>query len=50
LPISARALLAGLALLKPRLQEGGNSNHDRVVIGPVKGNLHNPDKKEYDCL
>lgn len=38
--ISARAMQAGLALLKPRLQSGGDQPAGTVMIGTVKGDLH----------
>jgi len=37
---AARAMQAGLALLKPHLQQGSTSIVGRVVIGTVKGDLH----------
>ena len=38
--ISARAMQAGLALLKPRLQSGGDQPAGTVLIGTVKGDVH----------
>jgi 5-methyltetrahydrofolate--homocysteine methyltransferase len=38
--IAARAMQAGLALLKPQLVESGAKSAGRVVIGTVKGDLH----------
>jgi len=38
--ISARAMQAGLAILKPRLVQSGVKAAGRVVIGTVKGDLH----------
>jgi 5-methyltetrahydrofolate--homocysteine methyltransferase len=38
--ISARAMQAGMALLKPHLQKGENTSRGKVVIGTVKGDLH----------
>jgi len=38
--IAARAMQAGLALLKPHLVEGGVQAKGRVVVGTVKGDLH----------
>ncbi|MHB0868674.1 MAG: cobalamin B12-binding domain-containing protein [Chloroflexota bacterium] len=38
--IAARAMQAGLALLKPLLAAGGGSSRGKVVIGTVKGDLH----------
>jgi 5-methyltetrahydrofolate--homocysteine methyltransferase len=38
--ISARAMQGGMALLKPRLQQGGVKSSGKVVIGTVKGDLH----------
>jgi 5-methyltetrahydrofolate--homocysteine methyltransferase len=38
--IAARAMQAGLAILKPHLVSGGIQSAVRVVIGTVKGDLH----------
>jgi 5-methyltetrahydrofolate--homocysteine methyltransferase len=38
--IAARAMQAGLALLKPHLKESDVKSAGRVVIGTVKGDLH----------
>ena len=38
--IAARAMQAGLAILKPHLVSGGIESAGRVVIGTVKGDLH----------
>jgi 5-methyltetrahydrofolate--homocysteine methyltransferase len=38
--IAARAMQAGLALLKPHLSKGGIQMRGKVVIGTVKGDLH----------
>ncbi len=38
--IAARAMQAGLALLKPYLQEANIQSIGKVVIGTVKGDLH----------
>jgi len=38
--IAARAMQAGLALLKPQLVESGIEASGKVVIGTVKGDLH----------
>jgi 5-methyltetrahydrofolate--homocysteine methyltransferase len=38
--VSARAMQAGLALLKPRLIESGVKAVGKVAIGTVKGDLH----------
>lgn len=38
--IAARAMQAGLGLLKPRLAQSGAKSAGRVVIGTVKGDLH----------
>ena len=38
--IAARAMQAGLALLKPRLQQTDLRSSGKVVIGTVKGDLH----------
>jgi 5-methyltetrahydrofolate--homocysteine methyltransferase len=38
--IAARAMQAGLRLLKPRLVEGGVQAAGKVAIGTVKGDLH----------
>lgn len=38
--ISARAMQAGLALLKPMLAQSGNQARGEIVIGTVKGDLH----------
>lgn len=38
--VAARAMNAGLAILEPKLVEVGNEPIGRVVIGTVKGDLH----------
>jgi 5-methyltetrahydrofolate--homocysteine methyltransferase len=38
--IAARAMQAGLALLKPHLVGGANESAGKVAIGTVKGDLH----------
>ncbi|MDD3819689.1 MAG: B12-binding domain-containing protein, partial [Actinomycetota bacterium] len=38
--IAARAMYAGMDLLKPKLVEAGIKNIGKVVIGTVKGDLH----------
>ena len=38
--ISARAMQAGLAILKPYLKEANISSPGKIVIGTVKGDLH----------
>jgi 5-methyltetrahydrofolate--homocysteine methyltransferase len=38
--IAARAMQAGLAILKPHLVQGGIQSAGKVVIGTVKGDLH----------
>ena len=38
--IAARAMQSGLAILKPYLQQGGIESSGKVVIGTVKGDLH----------
>ncbi len=38
--IAARAMQAGLSLLKPHLAKGGVQMRGKVVIGTVKGDLH----------
>ncbi len=38
--VSARAMQSGLALLKPHLAAGGTTPAGKVVIGTVKGDLH----------
>jgi 5-methyltetrahydrofolate--homocysteine methyltransferase len=38
--IAARAMQAGLAILKPKLVEAGGRPRGKVVIGTVKGDLH----------
>jgi 5-methyltetrahydrofolate--homocysteine methyltransferase len=38
--VAARAMQAGLAVLKPHLAEGGVQMRGKVVIGTVKGDLH----------
>ena len=38
--IAARAMQSGLALLKPRLVEGGVKAAGKIAIGTVKGDLH----------
>jgi 5-methyltetrahydrofolate--homocysteine methyltransferase len=38
--IAARAMQAGMALLKPHLQQSDVKSAGRVVIGTVKGDLH----------
>ncbi|OQY91614.1 MAG: hypothetical protein B6D39_06590 [Anaerolineae bacterium UTCFX2] len=39
--ISARAKQDGMALLKPHLQQGNAQSSGKVVIGTIKGDLHN---------
>ena len=43
--ISARAMNAGIALLKPHLVEEGVESKGTVVLGTVKGDLHDIGKK-----
>jgi 5-methyltetrahydrofolate--homocysteine methyltransferase len=38
--VAARAMQAGLAVLKPHLQQAGIRSAGRVAIGTVKGDLH----------
>jgi 5-methyltetrahydrofolate--homocysteine methyltransferase len=38
--VSARAMQSGLAILKPHLAAGGATPSGKVVIGTVKGDLH----------
>lgn len=38
--IAARAMYAGMDLLKPKLVEAGIKNIGKVIIGTVKGDLH----------
>jgi len=38
--ISAKAMQAGLALLKPHLAKAGGQSAGKVVVGTVKGDLH----------
>lgn len=38
--ISARAMKAGLAIIKPRLIEGGVESAGKLAIGTVQGDLH----------
>ena len=38
--VAARAMQAGLGVLRPRLAEGGVRMRGKVVIGTVKGDLH----------
>ncbi len=38
--VAARAMQGGLALLKPYLAEAGTTSAGKVVIGTVKGDLH----------
>ena len=38
--LSARAMYAGLAVLKPHLASAGVASRGKVVIGTVKGDLH----------
>lgn len=38
--ISARAMQAGLAILKPHLIEAGVKTAEKVIVGTVKGDLH----------
>ena len=38
--VSARAMQSGLAILKPLLAEGGSTPAGKVVVGTVKGDLH----------
>jgi 5-methyltetrahydrofolate--homocysteine methyltransferase len=39
-PVAAKALNAGLTLLEPKLIEVGNVSAGKVVIGTVKGDMH----------
>ena len=43
--VAARAMNAGLAILEPKLVEVGNEPVGKVVIGTVKGDLHDIGKK-----
>ena len=38
--VAARAMQQGLAILKPQLAEGGATPMGKVVVGTVKGDLH----------
>jgi 5-methyltetrahydrofolate--homocysteine methyltransferase len=38
--VSARAMQMGLAVLKPQLAEGGSVATGKIVVGTVKGDLH----------
>jgi len=38
--IAARAMQTGMALIKPSLQEAGAKSAGKIVIGTVKGDLH----------
>jgi 5-methyltetrahydrofolate--homocysteine methyltransferase len=38
--VSARAMQSGLAILKPQLSESGSTPAGKVIIGTVKGDLH----------
>lgn len=38
--IAARAMNAGIAVIKPLLQDGDNESKGKVVLGTVKGDLH----------
>ena len=38
--VAARAMQGGLAILKPRLAAGGTTPSGKVVVGTVKGDLH----------
>ena len=38
--VSARAMQSGLAILKPFLADGGASSAGKVIVGTVKGDLH----------
>lgn len=38
--VAARAMQQGLAILKPQLAEGGSTPMGKVIIGTVKGDLH----------
>jgi corrinoid protein of di/trimethylamine methyltransferase len=38
--IAARAMNAGIAIIKPLLQDGENESKGKVVLGTVKGDLH----------
>jgi 5-methyltetrahydrofolate--homocysteine methyltransferase len=38
--IAARAMQTGMALIKPSLQQAGVKSAGRIVIGTVKGDLH----------
>jgi 5-methyltetrahydrofolate--homocysteine methyltransferase len=38
--VAARAMQAGLAVLKPHLREAGVTSAGRIIVGTVKGDLH----------
>jgi 5-methyltetrahydrofolate--homocysteine methyltransferase len=38
--VAARAMQAGLRILKPKLVAEGSKSGGRIVIGTVKGDLH----------
>ena len=42
--VAARAMQGGLALLKPRLADAGAASAGKVIVGTVKGDLHDIDK------
>ena len=48
--VSARAMQAGLNLLKPYLAEAGAPSAGRVAIGTVKGDLHDIGKNIFVAL
>lgn len=48
--ISARAMKAGLALIRPLLAESSVANQGRVVIGTVQGDLHDIGKNIVSAM
>ena len=48
--IAARAMHAGMDILKPKLIESGVKNIGRVVIGTVKGDLHDIGKNLVEMM
>jgi len=48
--LAARAMYAGLAVLKPRLAQEGIALRGKVVIGSVKGDLHDIGKNLVSIL
>ncbi len=48
--IAARALHAGMDILKPKLIESGVKNIGRVVMGTVKGDLHDIGKNLVEMM